>query len=163
MILLAPVLHDNLPRKMVWFTGGFPLLAYWLSWGGSGWGPLMIIAMLAVAFLVYRSVAAAVNSVIGLLAAFATIVIWLLFLQGALSGALQSAIPMGLEPVESSKLGGFLITFIIGVTGIVASLPIGILLALGRGSDMPTLRMICVCFIEFIRGVPLITLLFMAS
>ena len=163
MILLAPVLHDNLPRKMVWFTGGFPLLAYWLSWGGSGWGPLMIIAMLAVAFLVYRSVAAAVNSVIGLLAAFATIVIWLLFLQGALSGALQSAIPMGLEPVESSKLGGFLITFIIGVTGIVASLPIGILLALGRGSDMPTLRMICVCFIEFIRGVPLITLLFVAS
>ena len=70
---------------------------------------------------------------------------------------------MGLEPVESDKFGGFLITFVIGVTGIVGSLPIGIMLALGRGSDMPTVKMICVGFIEFIRGVPLITLLFVAS
>jgi general L-amino acid transport system permease protein len=70
---------------------------------------------------------------------------------------------MGLEPVSTDKFGGFLLTLVIGVTGIVGSLPIGIALALGRQSDMPALRMVCVAFIEFIRGVPLITLLFVAS
>ena len=70
---------------------------------------------------------------------------------------------LGLEPVESSKFGGFMLTLVIGVTGIVASLPLGILLALGRRSDLLVLKVICICFIEFIRGVPLITLLFVAS
>jgi len=69
----------------------------------------------------------------------------------------------GLEYVPSDKYGGFLLTMIIGVTGITFSLPLGILLALGRNSDMPALKMICITFIEFIRGVPLITLLFVAS
>ncbi|GAB5376603.1 MAG: amino acid ABC transporter permease [Acuticoccus sp.] len=70
---------------------------------------------------------------------------------------------LGLEPVESSKFGGFMLTMIIGVTGIAFSLPLGVLLALGRQSKLPILQMICVSFIEFIRGVPLITLLFVAS
>jgi general L-amino acid transport system permease protein len=68
----------------------------------------------------------------------------------------------GLQEVETSQFGGFLLTLVIGVTGIAASLPIGILLALGRRSDMPIVRILCVVFIEFIRGVPLITLLFVA-
>ncbi|MEM0906918.1 MAG: amino acid ABC transporter permease [Pseudomonadota bacterium] len=68
-----------------------------------------------------------------------------------------------LEPVETSKFGGFLLTMIIGVTGIAGSLPLGILLALGRRSNLPIVQLICVTFIEFIRGVPLITLLFVAS
>jgi len=70
---------------------------------------------------------------------------------------------MGLTPVPTDKFGGFMLTLVIGVTGIVGSLPLGIALALGRQSHMPALRMICVTFIEFIRGVPLITLLFVAS
>ena len=70
---------------------------------------------------------------------------------------------MGLTPVPTDKFGGFMLTLTIGVTGIVGSLPIGIALALGRQSSMPALRMVCVAFIEFIRGVPLITLLFVAS
>ena len=56
-----------------------------------------------------------------------------------------------------------MLTIIIGVTGISFSLPIGIVLALGRRSNMPALKTVCVLFIEFIRGVPLITLLFVAS
>lgn len=68
-----------------------------------------------------------------------------------------------LAPVESSNVGGFMLTVVIGVTGIVVSLPIGVVLALGRRSEMPVVRMLCVCFIEFIRGVPLITILFMSS
>lgn len=68
----------------------------------------------------------------------------------------------GLQEVETAKFGGFLLTLVIGVTGIAVSLPIGVLLALGRRSDMPIVRILCVTFIEFIRGVPLITLLFVA-
>ena len=56
-----------------------------------------------------------------------------------------------------------MLTLIIGVTGISFSLPIGIILALGRRSNMPVLKSLCVMFIEFIRGVPLIALLFIAS
>ena len=69
----------------------------------------------------------------------------------------------GLEYVESSKFGGFLLTMLIGVTGIVVSLPLGIALALGRHSSMPVVRTLSIWYIEFIRGVPLITLLFVAS
>lgn len=69
----------------------------------------------------------------------------------------------GLEPVSTDKFGGFMLTLVIGVTGIVFSLPIGILLALGRMSKLPVIRLFSVCFIEFLRGVPLITLLFVAS
>lgn len=70
---------------------------------------------------------------------------------------------LGLAPVDTDQFGGILLTLIIGVTGISFSLPIGILLALGRRSNMPVLRVVCVLFIEFIRGVPLIALLFIAS
>ncbi len=70
---------------------------------------------------------------------------------------------LGLEPVSTDKFGGIMLTLVIGVTGIVGSLPLGIALALGRQSHMPALRIVCVSFIEFIRGVPLITLLFVAS
>ena len=69
----------------------------------------------------------------------------------------------GLNPVETDQFGGFMLTLIIGVTGISFSLPIGIALALGRTSDLPAVRILCVLFIEFIRGVPLIALLFVAS
>ncbi len=69
----------------------------------------------------------------------------------------------GLETVPTDKFGGIMLTLILGVTGISFSLPIGIALALGRQSNMPILKILCVIFIEFIRGVPLITLLFVAS
>ena len=69
----------------------------------------------------------------------------------------------GLETVDTDQFGGIMLTLILGGTGISFSLPIGIMLALGRQSKMPVLRILCVLFIEFIRGVPLITLLFVAS
>lgn len=70
---------------------------------------------------------------------------------------------MGLEPVYTERWGGFMLTLVIGVTGIVASLPLGILLALGRRSDLPVISMLSTAFIETVRGVPLIMFLFMAS
>ena len=69
----------------------------------------------------------------------------------------------GLPYVETALWGGLLVTLVVAISGIVASLPIGILLALGRRSQMPLVRYFCVAFIEFWRGVPLITVLFMAS
>lgn len=84
-------------------------------------------------------------------AAFPFIAAWLLF------GG------FGLEAIPTNKLGGILLTLVVAVTGISFSLPIGVALALGRRSRLPVLRALCVIFIEFIRGVPLITLLFVAS
>jgi len=69
----------------------------------------------------------------------------------------------GLPQVETSLWGGFSLTLVISIVGIVTSLPIGIVLALGRRSNMPTVRTICTVFIELWRGVPLITVLFMSS
>jgi general L-amino acid transport system permease protein len=69
----------------------------------------------------------------------------------------------GLEEVQSSLWGGLMLTLILAYVGILAALPIGIVLALGRRSDMPIIRGMCVVFIEVWRAVPLITVLFMAS
>ena len=69
----------------------------------------------------------------------------------------------GLRPVPTSEWGGLLVTLVVALTGIVVSLPLGIVLALGRRSSMPAIRTVCIVFIEFWRGVPLITVLFMAS
>jgi general L-amino acid transport system permease protein len=69
-----------------------------------------------------------------------------------------------LLPVVPTRLwGGLLLTFLLAIAGIVLSFPFGVLLALGRRSDMPAIRAICVTFIEVVRGVPLITILFMAA
>jgi general L-amino acid transport system permease protein len=69
----------------------------------------------------------------------------------------------GLTYIPTEKWGGLLVTLIISVIGITLSFPIGILLALGRQSQLPIIKTVCVCFIELIRAVPLITILFMAS
>ncbi len=70
---------------------------------------------------------------------------------------------IGLPVVDTALWGGVLVTIVVATVGIVFSLPLGILLALGRRSDMPTIKLFSVIFIEFVRGVPLITVLFMAS
>ena len=69
----------------------------------------------------------------------------------------------GLRPVETTNWGGLLVTLVVAITGIVASLPLGILLALGRRSELPAVRAVSIAFIEIWRGVPLVTVLFMAS
>ncbi|MDP4822851.1 MAG: amino acid ABC transporter permease, partial [Aestuariivirgaceae bacterium] len=70
---------------------------------------------------------------------------------------------LGLAEVATNKWGGLLLTMVVAVSGIVLSLPLGVLLALGRRSEMPIIRYFCIGFIEIWRGVPLITVLFMAS
>jgi general L-amino acid transport system permease protein len=69
----------------------------------------------------------------------------------------------GLRYVETPMWGGLMVTLVISYVGIVVSLPLGIILALGRRSEMPIVKLLSVIFIETVRGVPLVTVLFMAS
>lgn len=70
---------------------------------------------------------------------------------------------LGLRQVPTARWGGLMLTVILGGVGIVVSLPIGIVLALGRRSSLPVVTLLCTGFIEFVRAVPLITVLFMSS
>ncbi len=76
---------------------------------------------------------------------------------------LYGAPSLGLPVVETTQWGGLLLTLVIASVGIVISLPLGILFALGRRSELPVIRFLSIVFIEFWRGVPLITVLFMSS
>ncbi len=86
-----------------------------------------------------------------------------LLIYPALAYVLLTGGSFALPVVETSLWGGLLLTFVIASAGIVVSLPLGILLALGRRSQMPVLRLFSIIYIEAWRGVPLITVLFMAS
>ena len=163
LVAIAPLLFNSLPRKILWFSALFPFVAFWLLWGGSIWPPLMVLAGIALGGVAYGIISKAISSLAGVVAALATPVIWWLLLAGPVAGVLHSIAPIGILDVASDRFGGFTLSVIIGVTGIALSLPIGILLALGRQSDMMFIKAMCVGFIEFIRGVPLITLLFVAS
>ncbi len=70
---------------------------------------------------------------------------------------------LGLPVVESARWGGLPLTLILAVFGLALAFPIAVILALGRRSNLPIIRALCVTFIEVVRGVPLISLLFMAS
>ncbi len=70
---------------------------------------------------------------------------------------------LGLAVVPTDQWGGVIVTLVVAVTGIVFSLPLGIALALGRRSKLPVVKFFSITFIEFWRGVPLVTVLFMAS
>jgi len=70
---------------------------------------------------------------------------------------------MGDATIGTNLWGGLMLTLILAVSGIVLSFPLGVLLALGRRSNLPVIKWFCVAYIELIRGVPLVTVLFMAS
>lgn len=78
-------------------------------------------------------------------------------------GILMKGGIFGLESVQSTKWSGLPLTLLLSVFGLTAAYPLGIVLALGRRSQMPAVRSICIVYIEMIRGVPLISLLFMSS
>ncbi len=80
-----------------------------------------------------------------------------------LMGVLMKGGIFGLQSVESTQWGGLPLTLILSVFGLTAAYPLGVLLALGRQSRLPAVKALCVVYIEAIRGVPLISLLFMGS
>jgi len=86
---------------------------------------------------------------------------WLLGL--AVMGLLMKGGLFGLSPVETTKWGGLPLTLTLSVFGLTAAYPLGIVLALGRRSKMPAIKTLSIFYIELIRGVPLISMLFMSS
>ncbi|MBS0244144.1 MAG: amino acid ABC transporter permease, partial [Proteobacteria bacterium] len=86
-----------------------------------------------------------------------------LFILPIIGWALLCGGVFGLKPVPTELWGGLLVTLVVATVGIVGSFPIGIVLALGRRSQMPIARWVSIFFIEVVRAVPLITVLFMAS
>jgi general L-amino acid transport system permease protein len=118
------------------------------------WRPIVVALLfvgLLIPFLMPKAPRKGLNAILLLIGL--PIVAYVLLLGGM----------FGLSHVETSLWGGLMVTLILSFVGIVVSLPFGILLAMGRRSRMPILKAACVGFIELIRGVPLITVLFMAS
>ena len=160
LVAAAPVLFFDLPRKMLLFTAVYPFVAFWLIWGGTVLVPLVALlgcVAAAVVFQKYGKNSFAAGFFGGIVVA---LIVWnvggALIPEDASENAWLTAVP-------SRDLGGFMLNLMLGVTCVSLSLPLGIALALGRQSDMPLIKWVCVIFIEFIRGVPLITLLFVAS
>ncbi len=159
-VAVAPVLFFDLPRKLLTITALYPFVAFWLIWGGTILAPILALVGCVGGYLVYQRFVKgsfAIGFFGGIAAAF---VIWMV--GGALipDGASENSI---LTAIPSRDLGGFMLNMMLGVTCVSLSIPIGIALALGRQSRLPLIKIICVVFIEFIRGVPLITLLFVAN
>ncbi len=159
---LMPVLFDKVPRQALIFTVAAPFLCYMLLWGGSIWGPLMVVVGFGVGYLAFKLVAT-FNSLAGTIAAIVLPLLFWLLLAGPLAGALTRVAPIGLPFIASKDFGGFTLSLVIGAASIVLSLPLGILLALARQSPLMIVNKLSVAFIEIIRGVPLIVWLFTAS
>ncbi|MBV0891290.1 amino acid ABC transporter permease [Paracoccus sp. Z118] len=159
--VLWVALIELAPRRALIPTVVFPLFAVWLLWGGSLWTQAMVLAGALIGLVVWRALSrlGMLGAALGLVAAVA----WWWLLSGDAAADLQRMWPISLPQVESRSFGGFLLAITIGVSAIVMSLPMGVILALARQSDLPVVKSFAVIFIEFIRGVPLITLLFVAS
>jgi general L-amino acid transport system permease protein len=160
LVAIAPVLFFELPRKLLIFTALYPFVAFWLIWGGTILAPILALLGFVVAGAFFQKFGRN-NFALGFFGGVViALLIWalggMLIPEGASENALLPAVP-------SRDLGGFMLNLMLGVTCVSLSVPLGIALALGRMSDMPLIKGVCVVFIEFIRGVPLITLLFVAS
>ena len=169
LIGLCYVLIENMPWRREVGAGMltlYPLVAFILLTGGNSATPfdsigLWLIIGLAVISVGRLAKQGYLGANVGEFHALIGLTGWVFVIYNAVRGV--GAVDFGLEPVDTRDWGGLLITLVVAVTGIVASLPLGIILALGRRSEMPVARLLCTIFIEFWRGVPLITVLFMAS
>ncbi|WP_324753143.1 amino acid ABC transporter permease [Roseovarius sp. Pro17] len=156
----APVMFYKLPRKLLIITALYPFVAYYLIWGGTILTPILALLGFVAGYLAYAQLVKR-NFAAGFFAAIAAAALtW--FIGGMIVDAIAPNRPW-LEAVPSRDMGGFMLNLILGVTCVSLSIPLGILLALGRQSKLPLIKGICIVFIEFIRGVPLITLLFVAN
>ncbi|WP_227287579.1 amino acid ABC transporter permease [Boseongicola sp. H5] len=162
-VAVSPILFEGVPRKLFYLTATAPFICFWLIWGGTIWGPIVVALGFVIAGAVFRYGAEVVGPLLAIIGAFVVPILYWLLLAGPLTAILNSIAPIGMQYVSSDEIGGFMLAFIIGITGIILSFPLGILLALGRQSDLFIINKTCVTFIEVIRGVPLIVWLFTAS
>lgn len=159
LVALAPVLFRRLPKGLLVFSVIYPFLAYWLIWGGTILIPTVAFAGCCIGVACYRKFSSGTFVTAIILGFFSAYLCW--FLGGYLISWNDAF--LSLKVVPSRDMGGFMLNLLLGTIAVSLSIPLGITLALGRQSNMPIIKWICVVFIEFIRGVPLITLLFVAN
>ena len=159
LVALAPVLFLRLPKRLLVFTVIYPFLAYWLIWGGSVLIPTVAFIGCCVGGVCYKRFSSGAFATAIILSLISAYLCW--FLGGYLISWNEAF--LSLKVVPSRDMGGFMLNLLLGTIAVSLSIPLGIALALGRQSNMPIIKWICVVFIEFIRGVPLITLLFVAN
>jgi len=141
---------------------GLSVIPYAVFWAAGIFTYVCVIPMgIFVGYAIYQS--AEDGGLVTIVTALFAIYIMLAYLLGPISGTLNSIIPLELQAVPSRDMGGFMLCMILGTVCVTLSVPLGIVLALGRQSHMPLIKGVCVVFIEFVRGVPLITLLFVAN
>jgi general L-amino acid transport system permease protein len=160
---IAPVMFPTLPRKLYIVSMAAPFLCFWLLWGGSIWFPIAIALGFGVGAIAHKLLDENVSSLAAIIGAIVLPLIYWLYVAGPLAGGLANIIPLGIEFVPSRSFGGFMLSIVIGLSAIVISLPLGILLALARRSDLFIIKTCAVVFIEVIRGIPLIVWLFTAQ
>lgn len=160
MASAAPVLFSRLPRKLLIVSAVYPFVAFWLIWGGTILTPIFVGTALLAAYFAFVKMERQISFLVGLLTGLVVAVVVVYF--GGFVTEVQAGF-IALEPVASRDMGGFMLNLILGTICVSLSIPLGIILALGRQSNLPIIKGICVVFIEFIRGVPLITLLFVAN
>lgn len=166
VVWASPIFIARFPHKVVVFLSlwlAFPFLASYLLLGGEH----TIVAQLlfAVAVAIFVIIAGALlwlvitkclpqdrESLTRLKLPLLLMSIAVLIAQGFLT----------LEPVETTRWGGLFLTLVIASVAIMMALPLGVLLALGRRSPLPVIKYLSISFIELVRSVPLITVLFMA-
>ena len=159
LVALAPVLFRRLPKGLLVFSVIYPFLAYWLIWGGTILIPTVAFVGCCIGVACYRKFSSGAFVTAIILGLFSAYLCW--FLGGYLISWNDAF--LSLKEVPSRDMGGFMLNLLLGTIAVSLSIPLGITLALGRQSNMPIIKWICVVFIEFIRGVPLITLLFVAN
>ncbi|HEY86315.1 MAG TPA: amino acid ABC transporter permease [Chloroflexi bacterium] len=138
-------------NKIILMQGPYPQGETWRVFFSAG-----IVAIMAVISLfVYKTDNKRLRQTMTLVWVASPVVLWYI-----LAGFENSAL---LPKVDYSRWGGLLLTFVLAIFGIIASFPLGVLLALGRRSDLPIIRWLSTAYIEMVRGVPLITVLFMAQ
>ncbi len=160
---ILPALFTAIPRKFLIGTAVTPFVLFWLLWGGSVWTTAAGALGFVIGYYAFKLLTDRAGLIVGVGGAVGISFAYWLFAAGPLGDALHSILPIGIQYVESKNFGGFTLSVVIGVSGIILSLPLGILLALGRKSDMFIVNKLSTGFIEVIRGVPLIVWLFTAS
>ena len=173
---IVAMVYEKTPGRLyvaVFMLFIFPVLAFFMMYGGDLTQSKLLISALLVVGL-FLSIGSR-----GLVKSFSTfvLVLGLALLFFRVTGLLQltglgsmqilddwlSKVVHTLPIVDTPQWGGFTLTLVIALSGIVASLPLGVLLALGRRSEMPIISLLCTVFIEFWRGIPLVAVLFMAT
>jgi general L-amino acid transport system permease protein len=168
---LVPLMVPRIPCK-AWSAAYtfviFPVIAFWLLVGGTptggaglldALGLLLAVAGVASFALSQSSATRLTPQRLRLIGGLALIIAFPLVMRWVFSTSGLVVLPT----VPTELWGGLLVTLVVASVGITGSFPVGIALALGRRSRMPFVRWASIGFIEFVRGVPLITVLFMAS